>query len=163
MNQESGKTKRNFQFSVFSLQFEKGITLIELLLVIAIMTIIATSTASFGSSFLIRNRTDNKVNEVVSSLRTAQINAMSGKGNSKWGVYTTSAEIILFMGATYATRDDTYDQTFLVPASVSVSVAEVIFDTITGNPDATDTIFISNNIGESFSISVNEVGIVDVE
>jgi type II secretory pathway pseudopilin PulG len=145
------------------LSVKKGITLIELLLVVAIMIVIAVSTASFGSAFLVRNRTDNKVNEVVSSLRTAQINAMSGKGNSQWGVYTTSTEIILFMGTSYASRDNTYDQTFFVPPSVSVSAAEVIFDTITGNPDATETISISNDIGESFSVNVNGVGIVDVE
>ena len=136
---------------------KNGFTLIELILVVAIISILAASATSFGSNFLTRNNLENKTNEVVSSLRTAQVNAISSKEDRQWGVETTSSQIKLF-----AVGDSGFDQTFSVPASISISVENVVFDKLTGNPDSVSTITVSNNIGESNTVTVNEVGIVDV-
>jgi len=126
----------------------KGVTLIELLLVI--------------SNFLVRNNLQNKVNEVVSTLRTAQLNSISSKGDSRWGVTATTDDIILFRGDSYASRDPTYDEKFSIPKSVTVTSFEVAFNKLTGNPNQVLTVILSNNIGESYTVSLNEVGIVDL-
>lgn len=154
MNYES--RKNDIKFPHF-LNFSKGISLIELILVVAIISILGASATSFGSSFLIRNNLENKTNEVISSLRTAQLNAISSKEDREWGVDTNSNQIKLF-----AVGDAGFDQTFSVSSNTSISTENIIFDKLTGNPDAVATITVSNNIGESNTITVNEVGIVDV-
>jgi prepilin-type N-terminal cleavage/methylation domain-containing protein len=135
----------------------KGVTLIELILVIAIFLIISASAYPFGSSFIRRNQLKNTTNEIVSSLRTAQINAMSGKEDRRWGVNTTATQITM-----YAEGDGTYDQVFEVASAVNVTAQSVIFNNITGNPDSTATIAVSNSLGETNTVTVNEVGIVNV-
>lgn len=139
-----------------------GITIIELLLIVAIMLIISVTTASFGTSFLVRNNLKNNVNELISSLRTAQINAISSKEISRWGVNVSSDAITLYKGDSYISRDTNFDQDFSISETVSITQADMVFDKITGNPGLTQTYTLTNNIGESFSVSVNEVGIVDV-
>ncbi len=139
-----------------------GVTLIEILLVIAIFLIVGVTSGSIASNFLVRNNLQNKVNEVVSTLRTAQINSISSKADSRWGVTATASNIILFRGDTYATRNPIYDEKFSIPQSVTVTSFEVAFDKLTGNPNQVLTIIVSNNIGESYTVSLNEVGTVDV-
>ena|SRR3989344_7482496 len=140
----------------------RGVSIIELLLVVAIVTILAIPTAAVGSNFLTRNNLQNKTNEVVSSLRIAQIGSISGKEDSRWGVTVTPNQIVLFKGDTYILRDPLFDQTFSIPGSISITNFEVVFDKVTGNPSSTWLINVSNDIGESNSVSINEIGIVDV-
>ncbi|OGM20421.1 hypothetical protein A2714_01760 [Candidatus Woesebacteria bacterium RIFCSPHIGHO2_01_FULL_38_9] len=140
----------------------KGVTLIELLLVISIFLIVGVTSGSIASNFLVRNNLQNKVNEVVSTLRTAQLNSISSKGDSRWGVTATTDDIILFRGDSYASRDPTYDEKFSIPKSVTVTSFEVAFNKLTGNPNQVLTVILSNNIGESYTVSLNEVGIVDL-
>ena len=64
----------------------KGVTLIELLLVISIFLIVGVTSGSIASNFLVRNNLQNKVNEVVSTLRVAQLNSISSKGVNSLGV-----------------------------------------------------------------------------
>jgi prepilin-type N-terminal cleavage/methylation domain-containing protein len=139
-----------------------GFTLIELLLTVSIVTLLAVPVASVGTSFLTRNDLQNNVNEVVSALRTAQINSMSGKEDSTWGVAVTGTEIVKFMGANYASRDPNYDVKFTIPQKITISSFELVFDKLTGNPSSTQIITLGNEIGESHTVMVNEVGVVDV-
>ncbi|MHA2055695.1 MAG: pilus assembly FimT family protein [Candidatus Hodarchaeales archaeon] len=141
-----------------------GVSLVELLLIIAIFTIFGATAYSFGANFLSRNHLKNKTNEIVSSLRVAQINSISGKEDSQWGVYVDSNSIIMFMGSFYVSPGTSQDQTYDVQGRVSISPdpVEVVFDKLNGNPNSTVTITVSNNIGGSNTISVNEVGVVDV-
>lgn len=134
-----------------------GITLIELLLVVSIITILSVSTASFGLGFLFRNNLKNATNELVSSLRIAQINSMSGKVNSQWGVEVNATQIRM-----YAVSDPAFDQIFEIGGRVSITQDTVVFDQITGDADATATFTISGNTGDSNIVSVNEVGVVDI-
>lgn len=134
-----------------------GITIIELLLVVSIIAILSISTASFGLGFLYRNNLKNATNELVSSLRVAQINSMSGKVNSQWGVEVNATQIKM-----YAVDDPAFDQIFEIAGRVSITQDTVIFDQITGNADAPASFSISGNTGDSNVVTVNEVGIVDV-
>jgi prepilin-type N-terminal cleavage/methylation domain-containing protein len=135
----------------------RGITLIELLVVIAIIAILGATTIPVGSGFLIRNNFANKQNELISSLRTAQLNSISGKENRQWGVEISSSTIKM-----YAVGDSSFDQSFNIPSSLSITTDTIVFDLLTGNPDATANLTISSSGGDSRSISVNQLGVVNV-
>ena len=140
-----------------------GFTLIELILVVSIISIISVMYSSVGTGFLIRNSTQNTTNELISSLRIAQLNSIVAKRGMPWGVRVESEQIVLFVGDSYSERDPTFDEVFNVASSITISPqpVEVNFEELTGNSTPVD-ISITNNIGDSSTISVNEVGIVDV-
>lgn len=140
----------------------KGFTLIELLLVIALISLVGASTIPVGSNFLVRNYLKNKTNEVVASLRTAQLNSLAGKEDSRWGVKTTANQIILFKGSTYAGRDSAFDQLFAIPGSITITQTEVVFNRLTGNPvGGATTLTVASVIGSS-TVVVNAAGTVNV-
>lgn len=141
---------------------KSGISLIELLLVVAIVAILGVSSAAIGQKFLVNNYLQNKTNELVSMLRTAQLNAMSGKENSQWGVSVISNQIILFKGSSYASRDLAFDLSFRIPSSISVTNDELVFALINGEPNKVATYTLSTNSGDQQIVSINELGIIDV-
>lgn len=136
----------------------RGISIIELILVIAIIAIIGATTIPAGSAFLVRNQLKNTTNELVSSLRTAQINTLNGKEDRQWAIEVSGSSIKM-----YAVGDSSFDQTFSVPSSISITQATIVFDKLTGNPDAVATLTLSSNTGDSNTVSVNQVGTVNVE
>jgi len=86
---------------------------------------------------------------------------MTNKENSSWGVSTTGNDIIVFKGSSYATRDSAFDQAFNHPNSINITSHEIIFTQYTG--DTTQTTYsISNNQNETFTVSVNQVGNINV-
>jgi len=140
-----------------------GATIIELLLVIAIIAIIGASSGPVYSNFFARNYLHEKTSEIIYVLRTAQTNAISGKGDSKWGISISSSKITLFKGNTYLTRDTIFDQTFNIPQSLTITPAEIRFDKVTGNPDSTASITLTSNANQTRTVSINQTGAVNVQ
>lgn len=142
-------------------KYKSGISIIEIILVIAIVAIIGAATIPLGAQFLNRNSLKNKTNELVTSLNIAQINAMSGKDDSRWGVTVSGNQIVMFQGDSYSTRNSTFDVTYTIPASVSITSFEVVFSKVTGDPDSAQNITVSSSQG-SKQVQVNQLGVVDV-
>jgi len=138
-----------------------GFTIIELILVVSIISILAVVTSSVGSSFLVRNATKNVTQQLISDLRIAQLNSVSGKGDSSWGVKVGSNQLILFKGSSFASRDQSLDEVASIPSSININDSEVVFQKLVGDSLPT-TITVANNVGESINISVNEAGSVNV-
>jgi prepilin-type N-terminal cleavage/methylation domain-containing protein len=141
---------------------KNGFTIIELLVVIAILLILGGLSSPFYSNFLVSNYLETKTNEVITALRTAQINAVSGKGGTRWGVNISASAITVYKGNSYATRAAAFDQIYTIPATITITNVDVAFTMTTGNPTNTPTITISNNVGKSHTVTVNSVGTVDV-
>ena len=154
--------KKSFlQKFFFKRNKQDGFTVVELILVVGIMSLVVLSAGSLGTNFLVRNATQNTINELASSLRVARLNTMSSKNDSDWGVSVSSNAITLFSGNTFASRDPVYDESFDIPSSMSVSpLVEVVFLRPSGDTVGA-TFTVSNNIGETTVISINEVGVVD--
>lgn len=135
-------------------------TLIELLLVVALMFILASSSTAFYSRFLIQNSVIAIQDQVIGNLRKAQTNAMAGKQNSNWGVYVASGAIILFSGDSYAARNTALDERSAYANSVAVSgPTEIVFSKVSGIPNTSGTISISGQ-GTSKSVIINSQGMV---
>lgn len=138
-----------------------GFTIVELLLVVLLFAIIAATAIPIGTSSIGRNDFTNKVDEITSLIKTAQLNTMVGKEDSKWGVAVTASEVVLFKGETFATRDSAFDENFSIPGTVAITPRELVFSKLTGNPSEATTIVVTANNGESKTLSINEVGSID--
>lgn len=140
----------------------RGFTLIELILVIAIISIIALLSAPFYSRFLLQNAVDNTVDQLVGSLRKAQIYSMTGKKGSSWSVNFSSNTLTLYKGAPpFASRAEPgLDETFSVNPNVSIAgMTDMTYARSTGLPTGAATIIISSG-NNSETITVNSEGMV---
>ena len=137
---------------------ESGFSIIELILVIAIIALVGAATIPVASGFLVRNSFRNKTNELVSSLRTAQINSINGKEDRQWGVEISTSNIKM-----YAVGVTDFDQIFSIPASISITQDTIVFEKLIGNPDTVAAIIVSSGAGDSSTVTVNQVGTVNVE
>lgn len=121
-----------------------GFTLVELLLVMAMVIIIGTFTSSVGVSYyqsqILHETTDN----VLSTLRQAQGYAMSGKNNHAFGVFIQEDSYVLFEGQDYASRLSDEDMVFPINSSLTIyGPSEIVFSELTGVANVAGTLYIS--------------------
>ncbi|MEK7608459.1 MAG: hypothetical protein AAB495_02680 [Patescibacteria group bacterium] len=136
-----------------------GFTLLEIVLSIATITIIAGISIPIYQSFQVKNDLDITANTWVQTLRRAQVLSRAVDGDSTWGVKIQPAGLILFKGASYDSRDATFDEIFMVPTSISASgITEIVFAKFTGNPQATGTTTLTASTAEIRTININEKG-----
>jgi Tfp pilus assembly protein FimT len=146
-------------------QFKKnlnkiGFTLVELLLSMSLVFIIVGFSIPVTKSFLDQNEFDVAFRFITGAVRKAHIYSMSGKNDSIWGYRIQSNTVIVFSGATYATRTTSLDEVSTFSDKISASGAsEIVFAKVTGLPNTTGNVNISNTF-KSKSISINSKGIV---
>lgn len=132
----------------------RGVTIIELLLVVVIISTIGLMSVSFYSRFYTQNAVDNVDNQLVASFRKAQMYSMMGKQNGVWGVKYVPNTITL-----YLTGNPAFDENYSVNNNIAVTGFNITFAKITGLPSASPTITISGG-SSSKTITVNSQGVV---
>jgi prepilin-type N-terminal cleavage/methylation domain-containing protein len=145
-----------------SQQYNHGFTIIELILVMSIITVIMGFSASYYSRFIQQNAVLNTTDQLMGDYRRAQLLAMSGKLNANWGVNlaTASSTLTLYAGNSFATRNNTYDETFTLNSNIHITGAvDTNFTHLTGTPSATPTVVISG-LGSSDTVTLNAQGVV---
>jgi prepilin-type N-terminal cleavage/methylation domain-containing protein len=136
-------------------------TLMELVLVIALIVIILAFTAPIAWSFVAQNDLDVSAGIAVQELRRAQALAAVNIGGGGWGVELQSQEIILFQGASFNSRNPAFDEEFDLPAGLDiVGASEVDFLPESGWPTAPAIITLTDSLNQSAGIEVNGVGAV---
>jgi len=150
----------------------RGFTLMEVLIVMALLGIIFSLAAFInldayrGSSF--RNERDTLVG-VLEEARSQAMNGICVGGSctdsKPYGVHITSTNYTIFQGATYATRDTTYDDVVAIGPLVSIasgSFTDVIFAQLSGDattlPAGATSTTITDGMGHTSVISVSSFG-----
>lgn len=141
-------------------------TLIELILVIALVGILAAATAPMGSSIIVRNSQSTATDQVLGAIRKAQSYAMDKKLYEYWGVCTDNGKIRLFGGDQFATcTSNSFQEDYTIPSVVSVTgLNETMFNG-RGEPipeTGLSSVSISSSLGGQ-TISVNSVGGINVD
>lgn len=133
----------------------KGVTFIELLIIIAIVMIIAAGASPFYVNLISRNNLNSTRNGFVSSLRKAQTYAISGKDNTTWGVCVTGGNVRLFGGAC---ATPSRKEEIGIPGGVVVGgFSTVTFTDLRGEPSSAFTFTLSNQAGTK-TIIINSTG-----
>lgn len=143
---------------------KKGFTIIELIMVISIVAILGAIMMPMSTNLLVRQQLRTKTNELVTALRTAQINTLAGKQADQWGVRLENNQIIMFKGSSWTSPGTSFDHYYDLPGTITPSPTptEIVFGKLTGNPSNTITITLTNRLGEVKNISINPIGTVDV-
>jgi prepilin-type N-terminal cleavage/methylation domain-containing protein len=139
--------------------YNNGFTFIEILLSLALISIIAGIGIPVFQSLQNKNNLDLTVQSFVQTFRRAQALSQGVQGDSLWGVSIASSTITLFKGNTFASRDSLYDEIYEIPSSIIASSSEIIFSKVYGEPNITSTIsFTSLLTNEQKNVLINNKG-----
>ena len=138
-----------------------GVTLIELLLAVTVLSLLAIMGNLFYSRFLTQNIVDNTTDTIVQQLRKAQLYSSQARKSETegWGVAFSGGKVVLYQGSTYVGRNQTWDEKTDITGNLTVSAFEVNFARMSGVPDAPETINVTGN-NDSEMISINSQGMV---
>ncbi len=140
---------------------KQGFSLIELLLVIAIILSVSILSMGFYARFITQNGVFVAMDQTVSQLRKAQLYSEIGKQDSSWGVHYANKILTLFAGNSYVSRNPAFDESFTFTGDISVTGwNDVVFIAPVGTPSATLNTTISGQ-GSSQSVVVNAQGTVN--
>lgn len=146
---------------MFQKIYGEGFTFLEILLSIAILSLLATISLPIYQSLQTRNDLDIATVGIVQTLRRAQILAQSVDGDMSWGVQMQAGDFTLFKGDSYATRDQNFDEIFEMPQHIiSTGISEIVFSKFTGLPFSTGAIILTSNNNETRNIILNTKGVI---
>ena len=141
----------------------KGVSLVELLLVVAIIAIVASLSVPFYRSFQIEEQLNTVSKDALQVLREAQNKSITAQEDSAWGVHfsSTSPDFGTFQGILFAAY---YHDNYNVPPSITISTdfgEDIYFEKLTGNPSSAGVVTIEDNIGGSKTITISDVGLIN--
>jgi prepilin-type N-terminal cleavage/methylation domain-containing protein len=138
-----------------------GFTLIELILVVAIVSILAVSSAPFITRMIWTNNLEVAGDKMVAAIRKAQTYAMNGKGNTIWGICWYQQKVRMFSGScSTPTYKEDYDMTGVTVSGFN----EITFSGDAGRrgePSVPLSVTVSGNLG-STTINLNNAGGMDI-
>lgn len=140
----------------------KGFTLIEIMLVIALMVVIGGISAPVYQSFQVKNNLDVASYTVAQTLRRAQVLSQVGASDSPWGVHIESGSATLFKGASYTSRDTLLDEVSEISTNIIPSgISDIIFSKLLGEPQVTGNIILTTSNDDTKTITINAKGTVE--
>lgn len=139
----------------------RSVTLIEILLVMALMTIITGFSMPVYQLLNVRNDLDLASIAIVQTTRRAQILSRGMTGDSNWGVKIQKGSLTLYRGSSFTLRDPNADeQTSLAPEIDISGMDEINFSKLSGLPQNSGTVTLTSSTNEIKNISINEKGTV---
>ncbi len=145
----------------------RGVTLMELVVVVAVLGVVSVLFYSALSEFRANAGVDAGANLVIGVLRDARARTLSGKANTQYGVHFETARTVLFEGGSYDAVAPT-NEAFMLPMGAQISninfggPTDIIFTRLTGFSSASGTIVVSalRDSAQKKTVSINSVGII---
>ncbi len=169
-NQGSPKTSKFKSLGRFFRRGQSGFTLVELLLVIAIMLALAVAAAPLYGNIHPSTQLNDNIAQIIQTTRIARERSFSRFNNSSHGVYfeinpSGDDKLILYQGNSYALRDAGYDREVPLSSSLSLSTTlpgnEIHFSKGFGIPNATGTVTLTHETRGARIMGINDFGMVE--
>lgn len=143
--------------------FKKGITLIEIIIVFAVLALIFGVVSSEFSKSRERQVLKSAVSDILSSLNKARTKTLSSVNSSSYGVHFEAGQITIFTGTSYSPGATGNESILLaLPAEISNvalgsgsgSSGNLYFERLSGDPSKSGSVTVSTpNFSKIISIS----------
>lgn len=152
----------------------KGMTLIEVLIVIIIISIISSIVIINLSSFRDEQVLKNTASDVVSVLNKARQNTLSSLNSTNYNVHFESTRVVLFAGSTYSSSDITnepinFSPKVAIPNAGGINISgggsDIKFERLTGGVingtiDSTIVLQLVSDPSKQKIITISKVGVI---
>ena len=163
--------------SFFSQDYFKkvaGFTLLEIILVVAIIAILTAVVIPISQTAFTQNSLDTVTRNIESDLSLAQTYARSGKNNSAWGVHIENNIVTIFAGSVYdPTNANGLNEVYAIPTLVTFSgtlynggIMNVVFAEGSGLPNisnSTGNLALTSKQGIRKTIEINSQGQINLK
>lgn len=140
----------------------KGFTLIELVLVVALILILSITIVPLSASFIGHERIGEEAKVLASTLRTAQLKSANNYNDSSFGVKFSSGQYVLYQGDSYLSRQTEEDQIFSTDLAIDIGeIDEINFAKNTGLPDSSLSLGLSLQ-NKTKTIAISSLGLIEV-
>ncbi|KKP85874.1 hypothetical protein A3B84_01125 [Candidatus Nomurabacteria bacterium RIFCSPHIGHO2_02_FULL_35_13] len=149
--------------------YEKGISVIEMLVTVAIIGILVTIALPQFSKMKENQVFKNAIEEIMSALHNAQSQSLASTNSSEYGVYFQPDLIVIFKGKTFSPESTDNTINIIPPANISnvfldgnsSTTGDIYFQRLSGAPSKTGTVTVST---PSYSkiITISVTGAVSV-
>ena len=152
------------------LSFKHGFTLVELLVVVAIMSVVSMIIFNTFVTFKTNQALNMDTDTVVEVLRQARNQTLTSKNSSSYGVHFSSTKVTLFVGTSYIVGSPT-NQDFILSStdtiltiSLAPSGSDVVFDRLTGETVNYGTVVVSSpGISKSKTVTIYKTGLMEYQ
>ncbi len=148
-------------FNNSMIELSAGFTLLELVLVVALIGLVSFFSLSLGSGFLWRTDLSDGQYITVLNMRRAQLLAETAVEDSDWGVHIENNILILFKGNDFSTRDGIFDEEYNLNSVVVTDPVDLIYHKFSGQPyqNSSEVSLTSNS--ETVVLSIDSEGIIN--
>jgi len=155
---------------LLKIKINKGISLIEILVVVSIIAIIVAIVVPNFSKFHNQQALRNTTEDVISLLNEARNNTISSKDSNTYGVHFETGKATLFAGTTYAVNASNtqiiFDKAASIPVSGGIILngggSDVVFDRLTGSTSEYGTIVVRliSDASSQKTINISKLGVI---
>lgn len=153
-------------------KFIKGNSLIEIVIAMAIITIILVITVPKLNDFRAHQTINNTASEVVNLLNEAKTSTLFSKNSTVYGVHFETNRVVFFTGPTFddsalTNKVITFDSFVSLPSgniTLNGNSVDIVFDRLTGNTSSHGTITLEL-VGDSSVqkvITVSSLGVISL-
>lgn len=153
---------------------KRGFTLVEMLIVVAIMIIVASAAVPLYGSLQVKAQVGETTSQIIQSIRIARANAVSGYNSTSSGVYffidpAGADSYTIYEGGSYVSRDTTYDQVNVLDNALSINninfvltgnSIDINFARGSGKPSNVGSLNLTHSVQGASTISLNNFGMV---
>ena len=147
----------------------RGVTLIEVVLVVAIMAVLAALSFSALRMLNATRALEGEAARVAAELQKARSLTISSKNNAQFGVHIQSSQVTLFQGTTFVVGSSTNSVLGINPLitisaiSLAGGGSDVIFQRLTGKTAYGGTLTLSRRGSSAIkTITIYATGLVEV-
>ncbi len=149
------------------LKVQSGFTAIEILVVVIIGVLIATTFIGSLSNFLTAQVVRNTTEDVLGLIQEARTKTIASENSSQYGIHFQSDKAVLFVGSTYtagaSTNKEIVFDTRVYASSISLQGggSDLLFNRLTGDTGTYGTIVIrlvSSTTGQK-TITISQTGV----
>jgi prepilin-type N-terminal cleavage/methylation domain-containing protein len=145
-----------------------GFTLVEFLVVLAIITLITGIIASVFVSFRNQQALGKDVEMVIEVLRQARSQTLTSQNSSQYGVHFSSSGVTLFTGASYSAGNVTNQNYFLTSSDTIVTInlagggSNLVFQRLSGETSQNGSVVLTSlATSKTKTVTIYKTGLIE--